>query len=193
LLQALSNANVATPPQNPQVLISAPRHDVDAVQNGSLDWIDGTDPDKNNAMVEHFTFNTPVAQTRQCGHAIFSDFHVANETDTNSTPFPNECTTTFTAQEKILEYMIFDLASCVTPPQSSCTPLSCGAQGLSCGPAGDGCGNQINCGICASPLVCGGGGVHGQCGAPDGGACTPLSCAQQEMDKKKETKKERRK
>jgi hypothetical protein len=179
LLQALSNANVTTPPLNPQVLISAPRHDVDAVQNGSLDWIDGTDPDKNNAMVEHFTFNTPVAQARQCGHAIFSDFHVANETDTNSTPFPNECTTTFTAQEKILEYMIFDLASCVAPPQSSCTPLSCSAQGLSCGPAGDGCGNQINCGTCASPLVCGGGGVHGQCGSGDGGACTPLSCAQQ--------------
>ena len=179
LLNALSNANIAMPPANPQVTIGDPRHDVDGVLNGSLDWIDGTDPQKNNAMVEHFTFNTPVAQTNQCGHAIFSDFHVANQANDNSTPFPKECTTTFTAQEKILEYMLFDLASCVTPPQSSCKPLSCAAQGLFCGPAGDGCGNAIDCGACASPLTCGGAGVHGQCGQPDGGTCIPLTCTQQ--------------
>jgi hypothetical protein len=175
LVGALSSPNGASP----QVAITNPRHDADGVTNGSIDWIDGTDPVKNNALVEHFTFNTPVGQTNQCGHAIFSDFHVSGLTDANRTPFPAECSKTFSAQEKILEYMIFDLASCVTPPPSSCQPLSCAAQGLSCGPAGDGCGNTIQCGPCTSPLTCGGAGVHGQCGQPDGGACTPLSCAQQ--------------
>jgi hypothetical protein len=179
LLPALSNASSTNPPQTPQVQITAPRHDVDGVANGSLDWIDGVDPQKKNAMVEHFTFNTPVAQANQCGHAIFSDFHVASMTDTNSTPFPGECTTTFSSQEKILEYMIFDLASCVSPPQSSCQPLSCAAQNLSCGPAGDGCGHQIDCGACSGSLTCGGGGVSGQCGEPDGGACAGRSCSQQ--------------
>jgi hypothetical protein len=179
LVGALSNANLAMPPAGPQVAITNPRHDADGVANGSVDWIDGTDPVKNNALVEHFTFNTPVGQSNQCGHAIFSDFHVSGLTDANRTPFPMECSKTFSAQEKILEYMIFDLASCVTPPPSSCQPLSCAAQGLSCGPAGDGCGNTIQCGPCTSPLTCGGAGVHGQCGEPDGGACTPLPCAQQ--------------
>jgi hypothetical protein len=179
LVKALSNYNLATPPANPQVDITNPRHDVDGVRSGSLDWIDGTDPDKKNAMVEHFTFNTPVGQQNQCGHAIFSDFHVTGVTDSNNIPFPKECSTSFTSQEKILEYMIFDLASCVAPPQSTCKPLTCQALGLSCGPAGDGCGDQIDCGTCTSPLTCGGGGIHGQCGEPEGGACTPLTCGAQ--------------
>jgi hypothetical protein len=181
LVQALSNFNLATPPQNPQVAITAPRHDADGVAGGSVDWIGGTDPQKNTPLVEHFTFNTPVGGASQCGHAIFSDFHVANETNTNSTPFPQECTKTFSAQEKILEYMIFDLASCVTPPASTCEPITCAEQGLSCGMAGDGCGNEIDCGTCTSPLTCGGGGIHGQCGAPDSGTCTPLTCAAQKL------------
>jgi hypothetical protein len=181
LVKALSNFNLATPPQNPQVAITDPRHDADGVMSGSVDWIDGTDPQKNTAMLEHFTFNTPVASASQCGHAIFSDFHVANQNDTNSTPFPQECSKSFSSQEKILEYMIFDLASCVSPPRSSCQPLTCAAQGLSCGMAGDGCGNQINCGTCVSPLTCGGGGVRGQCGEPNGGACKPLTCAEENL------------
>ncbi len=179
LQNALSNSNVATPPANPQVAITNPRHDANAVANGSIDWIDGTDPVKNDALVEHFTFDTPVGKASQCGHAIFSDFHVSGVANANNVPFPTECSKTFSAQEKILEYMIFDLASCVTPPASSCTPLSCASQGLSCGPAGDGCGNTIQCGTCVAPLTCGGAGVLGQCGEPDGGACASASCTQQ--------------
>ncbi|MGD0677688.1 MAG: hypothetical protein ABSC94_19905 [Polyangiaceae bacterium] len=179
LVSALSNANPGTPPTNPQVAITDPRHDVDGVTNGSVDWIDGTDPQKKNAMVEHFTFNTPVGQTNQCGHAIFSDFHVSGVTNANSIAFPGECTTSFTSQERILEYMLFDLASCVSPPQSSCPPMSCASQNIGCGPAGDGCGNQLECGTCTAPLTCGGAGVNGQCGKPDGGACTPRTCSEQ--------------
>jgi hypothetical protein len=179
LVDALSNSNVANPPTNPEVAITNPRHDANAVANGSIDWIDGTDPQKNDPLVEHFTFNTPVGEATQCGHAIFSDFHVSGVTNANNTPFPTECSKTFSPQEKILEYMIFDLASCVTPPASSCVPLTCAGQGLSCGPAGDGCGNTIQCGTCTAPLTCGGAGVLGQCGEPDGGVCTPASCTQQ--------------
>src|SRR5260370_38652591 len=126
----------------------------------------GNDPQKNNARIEDFTVNPPVAQANQCGQAIFSDFHVANQGNTNSTPFPNECTKSFTAQEKILEYMIFDLASCVTPPQSSCKPLTCATQGLSCGPAGDGCGNRDAYGAAQAPRVCVGCGLLGQRARP---------------------------
>jgi hypothetical protein len=79
-----------------------------------------------------------------------------------------------TAQERVLEYMIFDLASCVTPPTTTgCAPKTCAAQGLQCGVTGDGCGNQLNCGTCQSPLTCGGGGQFGICGQPDAGTCVP--------------------
>jgi hypothetical protein len=180
-VSALSNPG-PTVPASPKVSISNPRHDADGVAGGSIDWIDGTDPVTNNALVEHFTFNTPVAAASQCGHAIFSDFHVTNSGGSNGQVFPGECDKIFTPQEKILEYMIWDLSSCVPPPPSpSCKPLTCGQQSIGCGPAGDGCGNPLDCGPCTAPFTCGGGGVPGQCGAPDAGSCTPLTCGQQKI------------
>jgi hypothetical protein len=179
-VKALSNF-AATVPANPQVAIFAPRHDANAVANGSVDWIDGTDPVKNSAMVEHFTFNTPVGAASQCGHDIFSDFHVADSAS-NGKAFPTECSTGFTPQEKILEFMIWDLASCVPPPPPpQCTPITCGAQNISCGPAGNGCGGSIDCGPCPTGQQCGGGGVYGKCvPIPDASSsCVPRTCAQQ--------------
>ena len=58
-------------------------------------------------------------------------------------------------------------------------PETCAQQNVFCGNTGDGCGNVIQCGACTPPQTCGGGGVAGQCGAPDAGSCTPKSCAQQ--------------
>jgi len=180
LLGALSNASP------PQVTIQAGRHDVDAVLGSSIDWIDGTDPNPPSAaqsdMLLHYTFDTPVGQASQCGHAIFSDFHVNNQGSTNASIFPDECDTdALTPQERILEYMIWDLQSCVPPPPSTtCTPRTCAEQSLSCGPTGDGCGNVLQCGTCTAPQTCGGAGVAGQCGAPPaGGQCTPETCASQ--------------
>ena len=66
-------------------------------------------------------------------------------------------------------------ASCCDAP--SCTPRTCQQLGLSCGRIDDGCGCPLDCGSCTAPDVCGGGGVPGQCGTPDGGACVPRTCA----------------
>jgi hypothetical protein len=182
LLGALSKASP------PQVTIEAGRHDVDGVLGSSVDWIDGTDPSPPSAsqskMLLHYTFDTPVGAATQCGHAIFSDFHVNNQTSTNASIFPGECAVSaLTPQERILEYMIWDLQSCVSPPppKSKCAPRTCAEQHLGCGPAGDGCGNVIQCGTCAPQQSCGGGGL-GQCGGPPpGGHCTPESCASQHL------------
>jgi hypothetical protein len=76
-----------------------------------------------------------------------------------------------TPQEKLLEYSIFDLGSCVNQP--ACTPKTCGQLGFSCGPQSDGCGNTIQCGSCPSAQTCGGGGP-GVCGTS---SCTPQTCA----------------
>ena len=101
----------------------------------------------------HYTFNTPVgaAPTAQCGRVMYSDFHVSTGA-TGTGTFPAECSlgtgVKLTPQEKVLEYMLFDLTSCVRPDLPSCTPKSCADLGYSCGMQGDGCGNVINCGTC---------------------------------------------
>ncbi len=186
---ALANGNPGgNPPANPTVTIAAGRHDVDKVLGTSADWIDGTDPappsSSQSQMLLHFTFDMPIGQSSQCGHAIYSDFHV-NGTTSNGMTFPNECDkNALTAQERILEYMIWDLASCVPgPPTSTCTPKSCADQHLDCGPAGDTCGNLIpgGCGdVCPNGQTCGGGGISGVCGSPPG-SCIPESCADQHI------------
>jgi hypothetical protein len=177
---ALSNSNPAggggaTPPGSPTVTIAAGRHDVDRALSPSVDWIDGTDPNPPSSarsqMLLHLTFEMPVGQSSQCGRGIFSDFDVVSgQQPSNNKTFPNECdTNSLTPQERIIEYQLWNLASCLPgPPMSTCTPKTCADLGQSCGPAADGCGNLIanGCGPCAMGQTCGGGGTPGQCGPP---------------------------
>jgi hypothetical protein len=216
---SLSNFTTIPPPPNPaNVTISIPRHDVDSVLLQSVDWIDTTDPGPDGGpsggpMLLHYTFDTPVVApdggvpSGQCGHAIFSDFHVTNSatgtgackqnSDCSSSScssgacaaaqFPSQsnlttyCNTTpMTPQEKILEYMIWDLSSCVPgSPTSTCTPKTCADfPSTTCGQQGDGCGGLTgDCHPCPAGQICGGGGVQNVCGAPDSGTCTPKTCS----------------
>jgi hypothetical protein len=139
----------------------------------------GTDYTGKNFPL-HFTFNTPVnpaADQAQCGRALFSDFHVSDAQGNNGQTFPSKCDNKpMNAQEKLLEYMLFDLGSCVQPYKPACTPLDCAAQGIQCGMAGDGCGNAIDCKECVNNQICGGGGKPGVCGSHP---CLPTSCAAQ--------------
>jgi hypothetical protein len=67
--------------------------------------------------VQHLSFNAPVGapEEKQCGRVLFSDFHV-NDLANVSLPFPTECKDMpLTPQEKVLEFMLFELASCVQP------------------------------------------------------------------------------
>src|SRR5262245_59363200 len=59
---------------------------------------------------------------------------------------------------------------------TTCAPTSCFAQGKNCGSIADGCGGTLNCGTCAAPQTCGGGGVANVCSAA---AFTPTTCAVQ--------------
>jgi hypothetical protein len=69
---------------------------------------------KNSSTIQHFTFNTPVgaADAMQCGRVVYSSFHVASGGGFGT--IPTSCDTKpLTPQEKVLEFMLFDLASCV--------------------------------------------------------------------------------
>jgi hypothetical protein len=173
------------------------RNNFSAIGAGSVLWASVTNAaptvtSGSTTYPTHFpvvyTFDTPYSTSpsppAQCGKVIYSDFHVSvingGGYDGNDA-FPSECTSAqMSAQEKALEYLIWDLASCLTPPKTiSCTPRNCSAQGIGCGPAGDGCGNAIDCGACPSGQTCGGGGTPSQCG---GLTCKPESCVDQKID-----------
>jgi hypothetical protein len=78
-------------------------------------WLYSTTP----PSLQSFTFNTPldVSADKQCGRVFYSLFHVAQEAGigTSTAPkFPAECNDKpLTPQERVLEFSLFDLASCV--------------------------------------------------------------------------------
>jgi hypothetical protein len=176
----LVNAQAGTStPAIPRIRITTVRNDLSAINNPpGQRWVYGL---AGGGTVENtpfqYTFNTPTAATpaNQCGRVLFSDFHVINASAGAAT-WPAYCAVTpMSPQEKVFEYLIFDLSSCIkpdVPPPQMCTPRTCDEVGASCGPAGDGCGGTLNCGVCTPPATCGGGGRPSVCGTP----CTPRTC-----------------
>jgi hypothetical protein len=77
-----------------------------------------------NDTVLFLSATTPIPnkmdmKPNACGRAVLSDLHVSaggKGSDTPNTPFPMGCvTTTLSPREKVLEFMLFDIASCVRP------------------------------------------------------------------------------
>ncbi|MET0594288.1 MAG: carboxypeptidase regulatory-like domain-containing protein [Polyangiaceae bacterium] len=119
--QALADWLIAAGGMSPKgkISIRAAQHTVDAVTPMvSQQWIYSTTP----KSVQYLTANTPmnVAEDKQCGRVVLSDIHVSNgggsgsDTSAPGTAYPDGCRTTeMSDQEKALEFMLFDLSSCV--------------------------------------------------------------------------------
>jgi hypothetical protein len=101
---------------------------VTAANTATLPWI-ATDTKANPpSQTEYFSFDTPfgTAPAEQCGRVVYSDLHVGAASGdyggyTDSVPgnavVPTGCGNgDLSPQEKALEFMLFDLSGCVTPP-----------------------------------------------------------------------------
>jgi hypothetical protein len=129
---------------------------------------------------------------QQCGGACTNDSDCTGKCNNGTCPWGATCKTNadcastcktgrcldpMNAQEKLLEYMIFDLGSCVPPPKV-CVPATTCPAGQDCGYAPDGCGGLVACGKCANGEMCGVGQppVPNKCGKI---SCTPLTTCPQ--------------
>ena len=91
--------------------ISSVQWHVDSTTNPALTWVSTAGPQ----TVQHLTFNTPITAVpeNQCGRVLFSNFHVAPGTIGT---YPTACTSgPLTPQEKLVEFMLFDVTACVSP------------------------------------------------------------------------------
>jgi hypothetical protein len=107
-----------------ELSIYQPRYNatVAAANTPSQAWI-ASDASGMSGATMYLSFDTPVnppivaGSPQYCGRAVFSDLHVAGNPATNDNPPPPAgCDDTdLSPQEKALEFMLFDLSSCVIP------------------------------------------------------------------------------
>jgi len=126
LAQWLQNVNAL---QNGKLTIEDAKNNatVTAANTPSQAWINASGkPD----ATQYFSFNTPVPvqgadfASNVCGRVVFSDLHVgAASGDNGILPVPMECSDgELSPQEKALEFMLFDLSSCITPDTAPPAP-----------------------------------------------------------------------
>jgi hypothetical protein len=112
--------------------ISAARHnaDVTMANTPSQPWIV---VEGSPTQPQDFSFDTPLNTTpdKQCGRVVYSDMHVgaaSGDYGGSSSTTPDGCANMdLSPQEKALEFILFDLSSCVTPnnmPQMPPPPVT---------------------------------------------------------------------
>jgi hypothetical protein len=122
-------ANVGALDGSGQLDIHQSKANLSGVGSGVEQWVTIANPDSvptpGATAVQYMSFNTPldVDASAQCGRVVYSDLHVSSGQtndagvslgDQTGKPFPSGCVTTdLSPQEKALEFMLFDLSSCI--------------------------------------------------------------------------------
>ena len=116
--QALADwlqATGATPTKG-QLTLNATFHRFSTANPPSQRWV------YSSTDTQTYSFNTPVGvdADNQCGRVVYSSFHIASGAGST---FPAECDSNpLTAQEKVLEFLLFDLAACIQKDDSVPVP-----------------------------------------------------------------------
>jgi hypothetical protein len=124
-------ASAGTPAGELPIIYACHNADVSATNAYSQPWVAEDKSSPHPGSTEYFSFDLPVGTSAegQCGRVVYSDLHVSlgpgNGPDPDYPGFnsggicPDGCAThPLTPQEKALEFMIFDLSSCLIPPGS---------------------------------------------------------------------------
>ncbi|MDB4934167.1 MAG: Tryptophan synthase alpha chain [Labilithrix sp.] len=120
----LVNVNASTVPGDLEIKES--KHNIDAVDKArATQWITMTNPFAGNTQaVEYLSFNTPITvpDDQKCGRVVYSDLHVSSG-DVRGQPWPTGCVQPdLSPQEKALEFMLFDLSSCIQNDNAPVVP-----------------------------------------------------------------------
>jgi hypothetical protein len=96
-----------------KIQLSGATDSLKAINDPALGWIqDSQDP----AHAKYFSFNTPMSAPaeQQCGRAVFSDVHITDKAGPTSIGACGISSGGLNAQQKALEFLFFDLSSCVS-------------------------------------------------------------------------------
>lgn len=125
----LGVVNALTPTGQLDIYFTRHNADVGPLNTPSQPWIvlDPSVPKPDANATEYFSFDMPLgdAGAEQCGRVVYSDIHVSGGPGANQpmvtpdynaggTTAPDGCAShPLTQQEKALEFMLFDLSSCL--------------------------------------------------------------------------------
>jgi len=118
---------------NGELSVDAARYnaDVSAANTASQTWLAQDSNGFAPGAPQAFSFNTPLGASppSQCGQVVYTAMHVsgASNDDPEDLAVPDECATDdLSPQEAALEFLVFNLSSCVTPvAQAPQAPPSC--------------------------------------------------------------------
>jgi hypothetical protein len=115
----LSHAGALTTPAE-TLPVNEMRHNVDAIGPGMTSWMTIANPAAGGRRAHAYvTFHAPpgAPDEQLCGRVDYSDLHagaIAPGGDRTNVPFPGGCNDApLTPQQKVLEFMLFDLTTCI--------------------------------------------------------------------------------
>ncbi len=122
-----------------QMALNTLRVDQNGVNAPTQSWLTLNNSSYGNPVMQ-FVWDTPIppagTKVNQCGRVLFNEYHVENPLNGSSVPagtiFPNECNVSaaMTPQEKLLEYMLFELTDEGGQPSLDPTTLDFGSEAV---------------------------------------------------------------
>ena len=122
-------------PTRGSILVNGAEHSVTSVNPPTTEWIylaRNAGEAQGRRSSQYLSFNTPVGvpEAMQCGKAVFTDIHIKSTVGSTggdmagaTRSFPSGCKTNeMSPQAKALEFLLFDLSSCVEPPTAMPQP-----------------------------------------------------------------------